>query len=197
MKQYIISTSIAFVVAGTAFAQDADQTSPAAPREPAMMGRMQVGAPTGGVVNTMYGKASAPVASARVIPASSVMSMMPTITTGDVTIDAKIKALQEERIAKLKALNAEYDAKLKALIGDRKITIGRGNGEPGDASSAGQMRARPMLDVRGSSSAPVQNGEPVGGYGSRDGDSDGDAMGENRPAAGIRGFIGRFFGRNN
>ncbi len=192
MKKYIISTSIAFVAIGTVFAQDAGDASSVAPREPAVMGRMQVtGAPTGGVVNTMYGKASAPTASARAIPAN-MMAVMPTITTGDTALDAKIKALQEERIAKLKALNAEYDVKLKALIGNKTITIGRPAGQPGSTTGdAGRGNAMPGTPVV--SAVPAQNGEPTGEYNSRDGD----AMGENRPAAGIRGFIGRFFGRNN
>lgn len=51
--------------------------------------------------------------------------------TGDVKIDAQIRALNKEMEAKIRAIREEYQIKLKALIGARKAVI---------ASSTKQMR---------------------------------------------------------
>ena len=78
-------------------------------------------------------------------------------TTGDKALDAKIKALVEERNAKMKAIQDEFQIKLKALIGDKKLRTegmmasgtrpmmgsstweGRGEGRPMMASSSARM----------------------------------------------------------
>jgi hypothetical protein len=74
--------------------------------------------------------------------------MPPVITTGDATVDARIKALQEEMEVKIKAIREEYQVKIKTAIGDKKILnqlrngtstqrIGReGEGREGRATSS-------------------------------------------------------------
>lgn len=199
MKKYIISTSVAFTLVSIVFAQGAEQE---VHMEPGMMGRVQVtgaGSAQGGSVNVMYAKPGTPTtATARAaMPAVMMGAAMPTITTGDATVDAKIKALQDERYAKIKALNAEYDAKLKAIIGDKTITIGRGGGvNGGTAPSAGKPSGRMMLDANESASGDAQGGPVMGGLRVR---TEGDAsLGEPAPAPGIiRGLLNRLFSRDN
>lgn len=67
------------------------------------------------------------------------MRMMPPVdqmTTGDATIDAKIKSLAEERNAKIKAIQEEYATKMKSIIGNRVIHAITVVGAPGKMASS-------------------------------------------------------------
>ena len=146
----------------------------------------------GGSVNgRMGGSASGSVQS---VPAM-MMVAAPTITTGDANIDAKIKALQDERATKIKAINADYEAQIKALVGIRPITVTRPNGQ---ASANGPMNddnedrptmvshdermSDPSQDVPSSDPSSSQDNNPVG---------------ESSIPSGIKGFFYRIFNRGN
>jgi Spy/CpxP family protein refolding chaperone len=50
-------------------------------------------------------------------------ALPPAVTTGDVRVDAQIKALRAEMEAKIKVLRDEYQTKLKALVGNRRAQM--------------------------------------------------------------------------
>jgi Spy/CpxP family protein refolding chaperone len=50
-------------------------------------------------------------------------ALPPAVTTGDVRIDAQIKALRIEMETKIKAIRDEYQVKLRALVGTRRTQM--------------------------------------------------------------------------
>lgn len=190
MKKYIISAGVAMIAISTVYAEDGS----GAAGQPMM--RMQAvgqaGSVNGGSVMVRSGADAAIV---RGMPMAATGMMLPVITTGDTAIDAKIKTLQEERVAKIKAINLEYDAKIKALIGDKTITVSRPNAEPGDSPSTGAAgMGRMMLGGSASTTArPPMTGLRVHT------DDDVEGVAESEPAAPglMRNFFNRLFNRGN
>lgn len=133
------------------------------------------------------------------------MMMPPTITTGDATTDAKIKALQTEMEAKIKAIRDEYQAKIKALIGDKKVNMGNDMRNRGSSTLRMEGRKEKRDGMKGSSTMMHEDmnetmdhregGVPKGGM--VKGESAGNKDGErgNSEQAGLRGFFNKLFGR--
>jgi hypothetical protein len=142
--------------------------------------------------------------------------MPPTITTGDATVDAQIKALQQEMEAKIKAIRDEYQVKIKTAIGDKKVLnrpqnwssttpSGMMRGEPGERMMRGTGTPEHQMFngsstmrhdgdmMRGTSTRPhrgdLPTGQAVRGESTEDGNADTNEQG------GVRGFFSRFFGR--
>lgn len=100
MKKTLITTTLALSTLALAFAADATTTKPLPPR-PLLKAAVQ--AEVRGEMKDMKAAGE-----------------MPVMTTGDVAIDAQVKALRVEMEAKLKALRDDYEARIKVLVGDRK-----------------------------------------------------------------------------
>ena len=189
MKKYIISSGIMALALTPALAETQ--------------------AAVGTRVMVTQGRPAAVTAQMQMVP--------PTITTGDATTDAKIKALQVEMEAKIKVIRDEYQAKIKALIGDKKVTVTGGAGmemregmghmmmEASSTAGGGRGEARGVMMRQGrtegrsgeeSSSARMENnGGSMRMQVRSQGGEEGDANVEVNVEGGIRGFFGRLFGR--
>lgn len=198
MKKYIITTGIALLALSSVYAENREVHT----TQPGRMGRPMMATSTRPAMRT-EGSISAQM-------------MSPSITTGDATTDAAIKALQIEMEAKIKAIRQEYQVKIKALIGDKNVTINNGDSMviTGSATMRGDDHERMM---RGSSTM-MNHDERMRASTTHDGEmmdrqmihqegktSDGQGVsngstkteGGHAPQAqgGVRGFFGRLFGR--
>ncbi len=117
-----ISSASAYEVAGTVSvsADDAVVYTTSVQSAPGSRGEMGTvtltASPSALPVKAMAGTATM----VRAMPVDAGIQFAAAIVTGDTTVDAKLRTLQEEYVKKMKALNAEYDAKVKATIGDLK-----------------------------------------------------------------------------
>ena len=151
------------------------------------------------------------------MPTTGVGMMMvpPTITTGDVITDTKIKALQIEMETKIKAIRDEYQGKIKVLIGDKKVNSGNDMMNRGSSTvRMGSPRMEDRNERRGTSTMMHREGEMMNGSGTPEGRpemrgegqvpggkqvKDESTEGGSEQAApkegGFRGFFNKFFGR--
>lgn len=197
MKKYLISTSIFLAsvtslsaqgVAGTVSVTADDavvyttavQTTPGSRGEPATV--TVTATPHTLPVKVMAGTATA----VRAMPVEGGLQFGAAIVTGDATVDAKLRTLQEEYVKKMKALNAEYDAKVKATMGNLKPQAM----QAGVAASASNVRDAQGNAIYTTDSADVQirEGEliTVDANGST-------TVGAMTPFTQLKGFFFRFF----
>ena len=205
MKKYLILTSIFLAsvtslsaqgVAGTVSVTADDavvyttavQTTPGSRGEPATV--TVTATPHTLPVKVMAGTATA----VRAMPVEGGLQFGAAIVTGDATVDAKLRTLQEEYVKKMKALNAEYDAKVKATMGNLKPQAmqvrGNASMQAGVAASASNVRDAQGNAIYTTDSADVQirEGEliTVDANGST-------TVGAMTPFTQLKGFFFRFF----
>ena len=102
--------------------------------------------------------------------ADTAIMMPPVITTGDATVDAQIKALQQEMETKIKAIREEYRAKIKAAIGDKKVITRPQGGSSttpprmkGEGEGEGEGRMMRGTSTRGTSTPRYREERMVDG----------------------------------
>jgi hypothetical protein len=199
MKKYILTAGITLLAMSSAYADDIN---------------VQVSTKTSPTKLTMK--------PARAMAQGSMTMPMaePTITTGDVTIDAKIKVLQTEMQAKIKAIREEYHGRIKVLVGDKPISISaqaspmmqssttaHGDDRGRMMQGSTTMRGDDHMEINGSSTTvrplatdgnnPMRHdGDKIPSDKQVRGEStSADASGKVQAQTGIRGFFSRFFGK--
>lgn len=170
MKKYLIPTSILLATSAIVSAQDVAGTV-SVDSAPVKVQVRTMAAPTGAAAVRTNQAASVtltPVSGTMpaVAAGSAVMVQgmpgrpMGVMTTGDQAVDAKIRALEEERMTKIKAINVEYDAKVKAAIGNLKVQAYT-TSAAAVSGEAGAMPVGAAADAQGTMQVQTMEGHPM------------------------------------
>lgn len=130
--------------------------------------------------------------SVKAMPINAAYQMGGVMTTGDATVDAKIRVIEEERMTKIRAINVEYDAKVKAAMGNLKPKAytttsisGQAAIAPTEAPTKGPQGN--SMRINSSADAQVQAGDAMTM------EAKAGANGEIGFPTGIRGFFFKLF----